>query len=346
MKDLIRIDSNLPNDFLRIELFLSNVCNYKCRYCFPGSNTGDRPWPKLETLIDNMDHLINYYRTNLNKKTIYIHIIGGEPTLWKDFGKFVQYLKTKHQCLLSISTNGSRTLRWWNEYGHYVDKVMISCHPEYVDTKHVMQIADMLYDKGVQVVAMVLMDTKYWDRCIQIHEELNTSKKHWDITASEVIHNTVNYNPAQHEFLINHVGKSLSVGRIIKEIFKKVCSVVMKKEPIPTTCPTIYFDSGKSTKVELNWISLNKLNYFNGWECNVGVDTFFIEKNGFLQGACGENLYGLDFKFNIFDVDFKSKFAPVITPTTCTKVRCDCQPEINCTKEKKGNNRVIPLQQV
>ena len=114
---IIKIDSNVSKDRLRIELFLSNVCNYKCWYCFPGSNTGTHPWPDLDLIKENLSHVIEYYKTNLNKKQIYLHIIGGEPTLWKNFGEFVKFFKETHNCLISISTNGSRTLRWWNKYG-------------------------------------------------------------------------------------------------------------------------------------------------------------------------------------------------------------------------------------
>ena len=41
-------------DVLTIELMLGNLCNYKCSYCFPGSNEGDHPWANTDTLIKNI----------------------------------------------------------------------------------------------------------------------------------------------------------------------------------------------------------------------------------------------------------------------------------------------------
>lgn len=334
MNKIIKIESNLPDNLLRIELFLSNVCNYKCNYCFPGSNEGTHRWPKLETFLDNLDHLIRYYKDNAGKEKIYIHIIGGEPTMWKDFGPFVQHLKTKHNCLISISTNGSRTLRWWEEYGHYVDKVLISCHPEYVDTSHIIKVADMLYRKHVQVVAMVLMDTKFWTECENIIKELNTSAEPWDISLSEVMHNSVIYNKKQKEFLADHYRRPPTAKRKFKEMFKTLRRIVKQISRVPFAKPTIYTEDGSKKQVEYNWLTLNKQYYFHGWRCNLGVDTLFIEKSGYMQGACGQNLYNLDFKYNIFDENFKEVFSPIICPVICRKeTSCACQPETNTTKE-------------
>lgn len=322
MKDIIKIDSNLPSDFLRIELFLSNICNYKCWYCFPGCNEGTHRWPKLESILDNLDHLINYYKEHLNKKIIYIHIIGGEPTLWKNFGEFVKYLKETHNCQLSISTNGSRTLRWWDKFGHYIDHTMISCHHEQVNVDHVIDVADMLYDKGISVNGMVLMDPTEWDKCISILENLKKSKGQWPITALEVFHETIKYNDDQRKYLIT------ASKRHVNETYWK------KANKITRSLSTITFSDRTMETVSQNWLSLNQKNYFTGWKCNIGIDTFFIEKNGFIQGACGEILYNLDFKYNIFDEDFKDKFKPKLSPVICTKNLCTCQPEINTTKEK------------
>lgn len=342
MEKIIKIESNLPSHFLRIELFLSNVCNYKCNYCFTGNNEGTHPWPKLETFLNNLDHLITYYKNNAGKEQIYIHIIGGEPTLWRDFGTFVQYLKNKHNCLISISTNGSRTLRWWEEYGHYIDRVLISCHPEYVDTRHIIQIADMLYRKHVPVVALVLMDTKYWNRCIQIIDELSTSAEPWDIALSQVYHSSVLYTKKQKDFLLFSKGRPKNLNRTSKELFRIICRLIKRKKTIPYPNPTIYTDDGKKETVPPHWLALNKKYFFEGWKCNLGVDTLFIEKNGCLQGACGQALYDLNFKYNIFDENFKEVFSPKIIPTTCRKNSpCVCQPETNATKELVQQNQTV-----
>jgi organic radical activating enzyme len=321
--EIISVDSNLPANMLRIELFLGNVCNYKCWYCFPGSNEGNNPWPTdLQILSNNLKVLIDYYKEKKNKNIIYIHIIGGEPTLWKDFGKFIQCLKESNDCVISISTNASRTIRWWEKYGEYVDHVMISCHWEKVDTNHIISVADLLYKKNVTVHAMVLMDPKKWDKCVSIIDELKLSKNKWSITAKEIHHSTVSYTEDQKKFI------SKAVKRKPNFFYWFMNNKINRKKS------TVTFSNNSRKKVDSNWISLNDLNHFYGWDCNLGVDTMFINTIGEISGTCNENLYNLDFKYNIFDKDFKDKFNPTIVSIKCTKETCSCQAEINCTKKK------------
>lgn len=324
---IIKIESNVSKDRLRIELFLSDVCNYKCWYCFPGSNIGTHPWPSLDLLKENLSYLIDYYKKNLNKKQIYLHIIGGEPTLWKNFGEFVKFFKETHGCLISISTNGSRTLRWWNEYGHYVDQVMLSCHHQYVDTDHTKNVANILYKKRIDLVALVLMDPLEWDKCLGILDRLKDNQYKWPIAAMEVYHETLKYTQEQKEFLKNYKSPKSNLWYKLRSL------------KIVHSLPTITFEDGSKTTVDANYLSLTNQNVFFGWDCNLGIDTFYISKNGSMQGACGQPLYNLDFRYNIFDIDFKEKFSPNIVPQRCGKTTaCACQPEMNARKE---NNLIL-----
>ena len=329
MKDLVKVDSNMPSDYLRIELFLSNVCNYTCRYCSPEFYSGSHRWPKLEQVKDNLGHIIDYYRKTTNKQTVCLFIIGGEPTLWPDFEKFIRYFKDEYNCIISMSTNGSRTLRWWEEHGDYVDDIILSCHHERVDVDHISKVADILYKKGKWVNALVLMDPLCWDKCIGIVNDLKKSKSRWPITVRDLV----------------------GVGAVYTEEQRKYMSSDLKRWPMPWYYfsakktayrkPTVYFDDGSSKQVPLHWIEANGLNKFQGWSCNIGVDTFFIDKTGEIKGTCNEILYQGTENYNIYDADFKIKFTPNIKPVVCTKQDCICQPEINARKSK-----VIPIRPV
>lgn len=323
MKEIIKIESNISLDILRIELFLSNVCNYSCWYCFPGYHEGDVKWPKFEQVVDNLSHIIDYYKSNLNKKEIHLHIIGGEPTLWKDFGKFVKYFNEEKKCIISISSNGSRTTRWWEEYGHYVNHVMLSCHHERVDPKHISAVGDILYKKDRTVNGMVLMDPNNWDKCLGIVAELKNSKYFWPITVLEVHHNLSKYTQDQKTYLSRPIKRYPEIN------------YWLRAETMPRSNPTVIYNDGTKETVKRNWLSLNGFNYFRGWECNIGVDTFFIDKNGDIRGGCSQPLYNLDRYYNIYDENFLENFKPNIIPTICKKQGvCDCQPETNARKRK------------
>ena len=321
MAKLIKIESNYPNDMLRIELFLGNSCNYKCWYCVPKFNDGSAPWPKLDTILDNLGHLITHYRKTTNKKRVNLYIIGGEPTLWKDFSTFIQYFKTTHDCIISISTNGSRTVRWWNDYGHHLDHVMISCHHERVDINHIVKVADILYSKNVTVNAMVLMDPNHWDKCVSYIEQLKYSQHRYLITALEILGDTIKYSSEQLAYI------SKSIKRYPELNF------YLRNGKTPRNKPMTYYEDGTSKQVNQNYILLNKLNFFYGWTCNIGVDTFYIDTMGNIRGACGQSLYDMKSMYNIYDKDFKEKFNPTIRPITCKNLNaCTCHPEANTSK--------------
>ena len=188
---------------LRVEFMIGNTCNHKCWYCFPGSNEGDYRWTTdFETTTKNFFHLLDHYKKN-GKERFEIHIVGGEPTLWPKLGEFIKLIKEKYNSWILVSTNGSRTIRWWKKYGQYFDSVALSVHHEYVDINHIIQVADTVYKKGPIVNAMVLMDPFAWDKCVGLIEQLKSSKYKWFINAMEVMHTTIDYTPELRDFISN-----------------------------------------------------------------------------------------------------------------------------------------------
>jgi len=324
---IIAVKQRWPKNKLRVELMLGNVCNYNCWYCFPGSNEGTNRWPDYKILAANLKHLFNYYKS-IDKEIFEIHLIGGEPTLWSDLGEFVKELKTEHNCIISMSSNGSRTLRWWQEYGQYFDKVLLSAHYEKINVNHYISVADLLYEQKVIVTGLVLMDPNNWDTCMSVVDQLKHSKYRWSIDIQEILlHNdSVKYTNDQRNVLRKHRLRSANPFWFL----------LNNKHTLLRT--TVIQDTGTSSVIKNNEIVLNKWNHFNGWDCNLGIDSIYISPTGTLTGACGNYLYNLDYSFNLRSVEFINNFTPKLTTTTCQQTVCTCQPEANLSKRK-----IIPI---
>jgi organic radical activating enzyme len=318
---IIEVKHRWPKNKLRIEIMLGNTCNYKCWYCFPGSNEGTHRWPEYDLFVKNLEYLLNYYIKNLDKQTFELHIIGGEPTMWPEFGRFIEHFKNNFNCIFSMSSNGSRTLRWWEQYGKYMDKVILSCHHESVDIDHFIKVADCLYDQRVIITGLVLMDPNYWDKCMDLVTRLRKSRRRWGIDIQEIYHNTINYTEEQKEILKKHRLRQANPIWFLRN----------NKHTLLKT--SVVTEDGRKINVKNNEIILKKINNFYGWDCNLGIDSLFIDKKGNLTGACGNNLYNLDFQYNIKDKNFIETFSPELRSTTCTKSSCWCQPESNLTKK-------------
>jgi molybdenum cofactor biosynthesis enzyme MoaA len=86
---------------ISINLDLTDACNFACRYCVDSELINSGKTLEIEDLRRTIDVLHSHGLLSV------ILIGGGEPTLHKDFGKVVRYLKGKG-LQVGIVTNGTR----------------------------------------------------------------------------------------------------------------------------------------------------------------------------------------------------------------------------------------------
>jgi len=313
------IEGRDPN-VLTIEYMLGNLCNYKCSYCFPGSNTGDHPWPDTDLSIKNISHLFDTYKL-AGKTKFELYLIGGEPTLWKDIVKFCTFLKNNYDVVIRISTNGYRKPDWWKANSKLFDAVEISVHHEFVDVDHIIEVCDTLYQNKTNLVANVLMDPTHFDKCLEILNKLKTSKKRWPIIAKWVheVNGKTNYTTEQLKYL----------KRPLKRYPNLIWWFTLKHKDRYNTW---VIEDGKKKRVSDNYFIINGKNKFKGWECNLGLDHLNIHQAGRISGNCGQFLYNKVGYYNFYDPDFVSNFAPIIQPVVYTRTSCNCGFETNVSK--------------
>lgn len=90
------------------EIALTGACNFSCKYC---------NGLKGNTDIDLLKRFINQYQIK------YIHLTGGEPTLYPDIIELCNLIKTK-DIELGLSTNGSADFSLYKKLN--IDKFSIS----------------------------------------------------------------------------------------------------------------------------------------------------------------------------------------------------------------------------
>jgi wyosine [tRNA(Phe)-imidazoG37] synthetase (radical SAM superfamily) len=86
---------------ISINLDLTSACNFSCPFCVDSKLIRTRKSLTLEEVKHTVDTLHSHDLLSV------ILIGGGEPTLHKDFGEIVRYLKSK-RLQIGIVTNGSR----------------------------------------------------------------------------------------------------------------------------------------------------------------------------------------------------------------------------------------------
>lgn len=343
MKPIKIVSTQKPN-ILAIRWNPNNVCNYKCEYCWPDSNAGDYLSPKnLDLVVKNFNHFIATYKQKLGKTKIHLSLAGGEPTLWRDLALFIDAIKKENDIYLSLISNGSRTLRWWKEYGHLIDNAHLSYHISQADPDHIIAVADTLFEYNKKVTVKVLMDRKHWQEGLDVIEYMKKNSKYkWFIITCEVIEpevakignikvvnaDDVQITPEQKRFLKNplkRIPNLLWIWKNRKLIFEGQMRLY---ESVAT------LDNGKTVKAKSNTYINNNWTAFEGWSCDIGLDNVYISWTGEIQGSCQQTIYGLDYSFNILDEDFVKKFNPEFKPSICSIKNCLCSCETHQSKFK------------
>jgi organic radical activating enzyme len=320
--EIIEVKQNWPNGYMRIEVSIGNVCNYKCWYCWPGSNEGTYKWPNYDLFVKNLSHILDYYIKNTDKKKFDFNILGGESTHWKYFISFVKHFKENYDCIITLTTNGSKKLEWWGEVAQYLDYVGISSHHEFANIAHLRDVADLLYKKNVIVVMKVSMDPFAWDKCIEAVEYYKKSEKSWAIRYLELIDKTINYTESQ-----------LNIIRKLRARKANLFWFIRNNKSYRSNVK-IVDNNNKTHSIKDHEVILNRLNNFKDWECNVGVDWLAVRINGTITGICSNPLYGTQEELNIFDSNFVTKFNPKIKPAICQQQSCWSLFESNMPKKK------------
>ena len=231
-----------------------------------------------------------------------------------------------------MTTNASKGMEWWKKATPYFDRVHVSCHREYSDTDHIKEVCDYLYVNNVIASVSVMMDTKDWNRCMQMVEELKTSKKSWTIRYVEIIDPDVEYTEEQQQVLKKFRARRANIFWFFKNNKYYVSKV------------TAIDSNNKKHRLQDNEILLKKLNSFYGWSCSVGVNWLNINKDGSIAGTCNQKLYGEKEYYNLYDPDFSKKFNPELKYAVCEQMACFCSVETVMPKFKnQDSKKVIPL---
>ena len=338
MNKLIEITNPDFDEHLYIQYMPTNVCNYKCNYCWPDSHAGTSRWPDINIISKNFDHLLTIYKTQFNKKSIRLHLLGGEATLWPEMGDFAKFLYDKHRCRITISTNGSRTVRWWKEYAKYFNDIQISVHHEFCDLDHIKSVMDTIYNDGtIMVSANVYMDPLAWSKCETLVNELYAHPTPWMLKVKPlVVASGEDWNSIRPEYTQEHLDyiKQNDIKRFPPD------SYVAKMRELDnidksTTNAKLIFSNGDIKPYNMMELMESKQNSFRNWECQLAPNRIHIQHDGKMQGSCGEDRIFGDTIFSINDPNFVNQFtSDVIKPVICSRIFCGCPAEIKLPKRK------------
>jgi len=332
---MIKIEHTSPHA-LRIgyvDWRLGNTCNYKCSYCPPYENSGSFPWINIDTNIKTQNIIIEGYRS-MGKSTSFAYT-GGEPTVYKYFPQLLE--NGKNQGAWNwVYTNGSRTVRYWNDIKDVLDMACISYHAEYDQGDHLIEVVDAI-KKQVYLSINVVMHPLQLDKCFAFIDKFKSA--HPEIVVDTKIVRVAHGEITHPDYTEDSISKILE--------YKKIASVRTKKQSIgkPFLGKNVIMkliEPDKEPRLincqEEILKGFNGYNDFNNWECYVGVESLMIDFDGKVyKGYC--QMDGSIGSIPNFEVP--------TDPTTCKygSKRCTCNLDFATTKYSTPNKTFYFTQQ-
>ena len=103
---------------------ITRRCNYDCTYCWPSVHNNIEPHHEYEKIIETIDKAVGEWAEG---DSIRWNFGGGEPTMHPQFMDILKHLDKHNQWVL-VTTNGSRSTRFWSEAVHYINSINMSAH--------------------------------------------------------------------------------------------------------------------------------------------------------------------------------------------------------------------------
>ena len=218
---------------------------------------------------------------------------------------------------VGLISNGSRTLRYWEENKQFFDHVCLSFHPEFSEESHFIEVVKLLHN-DVRTHVNIMMSPEKFDYCYAV---ANKVKNLGNISMAlqpliydlgDTLYDYSDFQKKifdkQHELITKHIkfDRSFDYYRgAMKMIDNEDKSMISSAHRFISDTPT-------------DW---------RGWKCYAGIEQLLVDMDGGIyRGWCKEGgVIG-----NINDKELSLPTDPVV----CTKTMCHCNFDIMCTKDK------------
>ena len=285
---------------IHVEWNIGKRCNLDCAYCPAEIHDNFSPHTNLDTMVNTI------YELEKIGKPIRLSLTGGEPTVHPKIEKIIECAKARLQWI-SVTTNGLRLSEWYEKQP--VDQWVFSLH---FDNEHSQRAAENIVYYS-QLLDMPSKDTKFQVNLMCPTEHMDKVRQAAQLLEGHNIPyvcRRIRWTDAEDRDYFDDMR--------YKE--KDLAWILDKKSTVKANCVV-----NDKDLIHANDVIKHKLNAFEGWTCNAGLESLMINWDGNVHRATcrvGDSLG------NIYDGTFESPVAPVI----CTRKWCTCVADIPLTK--------------
>ena len=294
---MYKVVSRWPHqNTIKIEWNLGKRCNLDCAYCPSYIHDNHSPHTDINLLKSAVDKL-----TETNKP-IRLSFTGGEPSVHPNIEELLHYCKLRGISWISMTTNATRTVKWYLDTAQYLDQYVFSLHFEKDWERLRDTIANIGTRKPVKCLVHVMAHHKYMKEvreAVHIFKTLDIPYAVRRIRWTEGDHDLfddMRYDPNDLEWI---------------------------KKSNATVEPNCIIDDEKY--MHANDIIKLHYNQFKGWNCNAGLESLMVNWDGEVHRATcrvGGSLGNI----------YKGTFQIPQDPVVCTRNWCTCEADIPLTK--------------
>jgi MoaA/NifB/PqqE/SkfB family radical SAM enzyme len=309
----IKLEHKNPDnlDWFVVNWCLGNVCNYSCSYCPEYLHNSTKPWP----LPDVIKKFIIQIKNHFFDKQIYFEFTGGEVTMYKHFESIAKFCHSIG-IRVGLISNGSRTIRYWQENKQYFDHICLSFHSEFADADHF-----------VNVVKTVHMDVK-------THVNIMMNPNHFDLGLNvarrcrELGNLSLALQPLLHDMnrgLFEYSDNQKTVLDNQYELITKNIPIYKQYDYYRGAMRKVRTDGSSEIANTYDFIN-EKSNDWSGWNCYAGLEQIVVDTDGTVfRGWCkqGGEIGNIHAEVHLPEL-----------PVLCASTNCACGLDIMCTKEK------------
>ncbi|MCF4172389.1 radical SAM protein [Vibrio sp. McD22-P3] len=302
------------NNFFQINWALFNGCNYSCSYCSPELNSSSIKPPPYEVVIGFASEIIAY--TKNQGLVPHFEFGGGEVTLLRYFNDLVKYIH-QNDGLVCIVSNGSKSLKWWEQYAHLLSGVSLSYHINDIKSEsHFIEVSKVLEaSQTTRFHVNIMMIPERFDDCLAVANKLKQEVRcsialqplfegfgHGGITKKYP------YTPEQEQIMNDFRGRP-----------------ELKTLPPSMAELEVKYTDGTTKNLSTFDLIANDQTNFVGWDCYAGIDSLVVTFSGdiYRSWCMQDGPIG-----SIYDEDIE---LPIL-PTTCRTKICQCGVDLSAKK--------------
>lgn len=244
-------------------------------------------------------------------KSVWLQFTGGEPTMHPEIIPLLTDA-SKRGFKVSLISNGSRTLRFWERAAPLLNAAILTYHSEFVDHAHFLAVAGRLAE-DIPVHVNVTLPTDGFDAVFASAEEIGKEIPTISLSLKPLRegfgHRLYPYSPDQ-----------------LRKLETRITHPDRRNVTLPRTVMVREFANGDYDVRRANELIVSGQNNWKGLICSAGLESLRIHGNGKITRA----VCGVGGTIGQLGSIKELPTGPVI----CSRSACSCVADILITKRQ------------